>query len=436
MTPAAESAESRYGVSLNYEDFKKEAMSRYAELPDETNELYKKYHMETSIPSAEEMERNEKTAASASDVQSLVASIEQRTGLKFDIVLSRSFAKSMSENVQIKKTESIPGILSDKIYKSSDNRLAAFINANARDAIVAEIKPGSHEKFNMIFINDSDISFECLFKLGEGARLEAFQVFASIGKGSTCASLQEFSIAKGAHMGLTLFGDMGTESTLVSLSKGILEENGTMNANFIYNGSKLTKSINFFDTRGTGSKISVSEAIYGTGEQRFDINTHLLNSKERSSTKLETGAILDDRSHCLLKGYAKIEKYAKGAFSNISQRGILLSEASHIDALPDMSIDYSDQVSATHSAATSPIDKEALFYLMSRGLSDSSSRKMFVSSFILKYLGSIKDPAVKEIVSSAIISRTEGNPPGEMRNITLKDIWFSSEEGRNEKMVS
>ena len=55
-----------------------------------------------------------------------------------------------------------------------------------------------------------------------------------------------------------------------------------------------------------------------------------------------------------LKGYAKIEKYTKGAFSNINQRGIIISEKAHIDALPDMSIDYSDQVSATHSAALLP----------------------------------------------------------------------------------
>ena len=98
-----------------------------------------------------------------------------------------------------------------------------------------------------------------------------------------------------------------------------------------------------------------------------------------------------------------------------------------------MSIDYSDQVTATHSAATSPIDKEALFYLMSRGLSDAASRKMFISSFILKYLSNIKDPAVKEIVSSVIIGRVEGKPSGEISNITLKDIWFSKE--KTEKMI-
>lgn len=415
---------------MNYEDFKNEAIRKYAELPNETNDLYKKYYTEVNLPSTYKHTNDEKTASA---VKSLVANIEEKTGLKFDLVLSASFQQNNSETIHLKKMESIPEILENKIYKSSDNKLAAFINANANDAVVIETPPNASKKINMIFINDADISYECIFKLGEGSKLDIFQIFASIGGGSTSATLQEFQISKGAHMNITMMSDMGKDSTMVSLSKGVLEEKGSLNANFIYNGSRLTKAINFFDSRGIGSKVSVSEAIYGTEDQKFDINTHLLNSRELSSTKLDTGAILDDRSNCQLKGYAKIEKYAKGAFSNISQRGILLSEASHIDALPDMSIDYSDQVTATHSAATSPIDKEALFYLMSRGLSDAASRKMFISSFILKYLSNIKDPAVKEIVSSVIIGRVEGKPSGEINNITLKDIWFSKE--KTEKMI-
>ena len=223
-----------------------------------------------------------------------------------------------------------------------------------------------------------------------------------------------------------MLNDGNERSMLLALSNGIIKENGRLRTNFIYNGSKLTKAMNFFDAVGFQSSIDATEIIYGTKEQRFDINTHMVNSKEKSYTKLSSGSILDESSQCQLKGYAKIEKLAKGAFSNINQRGILLSERAHIDALPDMSIDYSDQVSATHSAATSPIDKEALFYMTSRGIDETSSRKMFVASFISKYLSNIGNPHAQEIASSIMLSRIEDSKFGVLKEITPRGVWLTA----------
>ena len=156
---------------MNYEDFKNEAIRKYAELPNETNDLYKKYYTEVNLPSTYKHANDEKAASA---VKSLVANIEEKTGLKFDLVLSASFQQNNSDAIRLKKMGSIPEILENKIYKSSDNKLAAFINANANDAVVIETPPNASKKINMIFINDADISYECIFKLGEGSKLDIF----------------------------------------------------------------------------------------------------------------------------------------------------------------------------------------------------------------------------------------------------------------------
>ena len=161
----------------------------------------------------------------------------------------------------------------------------------------------------------------------------------------------------------------------------------------------------------------------GASDQKFDINTFMTNAKPNTYAKLESGAVLDGSSMCMLKGYAKVEKLAKGAISRVEEHGILLSEAAHIDALPDMAIDYGDGVSATHSAATAPIDKDALFYIMSRGIDNVESRRLFVGAFMSKYLAGITNPLARELATSLLLEKAESGSFGKIPGISMKNVW-------------
>ncbi len=410
----------------DYGEFKEDALQQYASLPDELNELYTRYYQPIKLPEPDSL--NAAAApASAKKVEALVASIEKKTRINFDLVFSDSFVRNNTDFIQLKKVSELGELLGRKIYKSQNNKLAAFVNAYSTDAILVKLKKGEKRSVNVLFINDSNLLFQGIFEVGEGASLTISELFASTAVSeSLVAPLQEFHLGQDAHLELNLIGDCNEQTTLLNLSKGVLGENAKAHVNFVYNGAVLTKAISFFDAQGPGSSIEASEIAYGTRNQRFDINTYVLNAKEHTNTHLETGAVLDGNSYCVLKGYAKVDKWTKGAVSRVNERGIIISDKAHIDALPDMSIDYSDQVSATHSAATSPIDREALFYMTSRGLEESTARKMFVSSFISKYLSYIQSPFARELASSIMLSRLENDAFGIMKDVTPKGIWLAT----------
>ena len=87
-----------------------------------------------------------------------------------------------------------------------------------------------------------------------------------------------------------------------------------------------------------------------------------------------------DKSFCIMKGFAKIEKGATKAKSYVHERGILLDRGARVNGLPDMSVDEND-VKATHSSATAPVDPESVFYLMSKGIDEIGVRKLLVTGF-------------------------------------------------------
>jgi Fe-S cluster assembly protein SufD len=206
----------------------------------------------------------------------------------------------------------------------------------------------------------------------------------------------------------------------------VIQGDAKFKANFIYAGGLLTKSKNLLDASGIGSKIDLSEFAFGNGDQRFDLSTFIINSKPMSTARLESGAVLDGKSNCMLKGYAKVDKGTKGCVSKITERGILLSKDAHVDALPDMSIDYSNEVKATHSAATSPIDRESLFYLETRGLEEKQARKMFITAFLGKYVSNMSSGVAHEVAMSVMLEKLDNGSFGVMPDVTARGAWMSS----------
>ena len=60
---------------------------------------------------------------------------------------------------------------------------------------------------------------------------------------------------------------------------------------------------------------------------------------------------------------------------------MILSKKARADAIPGLEI-MTNEVKATHSGSVSQVDEEQIFYLMSRGLSQSEAQRMIIIGFL------------------------------------------------------
>ncbi|MCF1193439.1 SufD family Fe-S cluster assembly protein, partial [Mangrovimonas sp. AS39] len=79
-----------------------------------------------------------------------------------------------------------------------------------------------------------------------------------------------------------------------------------------------------------------------------------------------SGEVCSTATVCILKGMKKSKSVVK-------QRFILLNNSAKASAIPALEIEESD-VSAAHSSSIAPLSEKELFYLQSRGFSESESR--------------------------------------------------------------
>src|SRR5581483_4507319 len=79
------------------------------------------------------------------------------------------------------------------------------------------------------------------------------------------------------------------------------------------------------------------------------------------------------------------------AFQN--NKNLLLGEKSHADSIPKLEI-LADDVKCSHGATVGPVDRKQVFYLMTRGLSESEAEELIVNGFFHQVLN---DCAIKGI---------------------------------------
>lgn len=114
--------------------------------------------------------------------------------------------------------------------------------------------------------------------------------------------------------------------------------------------------------------------------------------------------VMDDRSRGVFNGRVVVAKGAVKTDSAQSNANLLLSPKAEIDTKPELEI-YNDDVKCAHGATIGQLDRNQLFYLKSRGLSEEEARQLLTFAFADEVLTSIRIPAVRRHIEHAAFSK-------------------------------
>ncbi len=108
-----------------------------------------------------------------------------------------------------------------------------------------------------------------------------------------------------------------------------------------------------------------------------------------------------DKSKAVFNG--KIYVYQDAQKTNAFQQSnnILFSEKATVNAKPQLEI-FADDVKCSHGTTIGQINKEALFYLQSRGISAQTAKKMMVNAFAFDVTEKVKIPALRTYLEQLI----------------------------------
>jgi Fe-S cluster assembly protein SufB len=146
-------------------------------------------------------------------------------------------------------------------------------------------------------------------------------------------------------------------------------------------GSRLTMkypSVYLMGPKASGEVLSVAYA--GNGQIQ-DAGAKMVHCAPETTSTIVSKSISKDGGLTTYRGLVKVEEGATGAKSFVRCDALLLDELSISETKPYMEVGEQD-ASIGHEATVSKIGDDQLFYLMSRGLTESQAMGMIVNGFI------------------------------------------------------
>jgi Fe-S cluster assembly protein SufD len=169
-------------------------------------------------------------------------------------------------------------------------------------------------------------------------------------------------------------------------------------------GSKKGKVRIQNDLAGPGATSRVTGAYFSDGTQHLDYDTFQEHMAPSTTSDFAFKGALRDESTCVWRGMIRVERDAQKTNAYQENRNLLLSERAHADAIPGLEI-LANDVRCTHAATIGQVDREELFYLMSRGLSKPEAERLIVRGFFSEILDRIELEPVREALGAALEAR-------------------------------
>lgn len=136
------------------------------------------------------------------------------------------------------------------------------------------------------------------------------------------------------------------------------------------------------------------------GTDHADVTTHIEHKAAGRSNQLFK-YIAGGKARAVYQGRISVQKGADGTDSRQTARAILLSERAEADLKPELLI-FADDVKCAHGAAIGDLDPEALFYLRSRGLTETEARDMLIRAFLAEAVETVACDPVRADIEQAV----------------------------------
>ncbi len=267
--------------------------------------------------------------------------------------------------------------------------------------IVSKIDSGNMMEYVLIIVDDSsevtiieDLSSETI----------------NTSKGEVCFSgkLAEIVVKENSIMHYASIQNLGMEFFNFVKKRAIVGADSTLNWLDCCLGSRYTRADIITRLSGRGSSTNNYGLFFGTGSQQFDLNVGTIHAERNTVCDMMTKGALNDRAKAVYTGLVKINANAANSNGYQKEDTLLLSPDAEADSIPQLEID-NNEVKCTHGATVGQVDKEKLFYLMSRGIPANESKKILVEGFFEPMIQKIAVENVqnklREIVAERVVIR-------------------------------
>ncbi len=293
-----------------------------------------------------------------------------------------------------------------------DDVFTALNTAFTHDGICIYIAKNKviEKPIQLLFISTNSEESICyqprnIIEIGENAQVKIIETHQSLSEKTVLTNVvTEIFVGKNAILDYYKIQNDTLKASLIDNTYISQKENSNASVHTFSFGGELTRNnLNFYH-HGEHLESTLKGITILSGTQHVDNYTLVNHAQPNCESHQDYKAILSDKSAGVFNGKIMVEKIAQKTNAYQQNDTILLSEKATINTKPQLEI-FADDVKCSHGCTVGELNKDALFYLQTRGIPQKAGEALLTYAFANTVLESVKIPALEEKISQMISNK-------------------------------
>lgn len=171
--------------------------------------------------------------------------------------------------------------------------------------------------------------------------------------------------------------------------------NSSFSSNVLSFGGAIVRNSLNVALEKEGSECILNGLYMVTGTQLVDNHTEIQHIKPHTISRELYKGILDGKSRAVFNGKIIVRPDAQKTDALQVNKNLLLSDGGLVNTKPQLEI-FANDVKCKHGATIGQLNKDAIFYLRSRGIDYEQARKIIIYAFANEMITHIKESHLRE----------------------------------------
>ena len=194
------------------------------------------------------------------------------------------------------------------------------------------------------------------------------------------AGCVELFVKKNAYLRFSTIENWSKNMLNLNTKKCFVEENGKIEWIMGSFGSKVSMLYPLSVLNGKNAKCEFTALSFAGKGQNLDTGLKVIHNAPNTTTVVDSKSISKDGGICTFRSNVHVKKNAEDSSLALSCESLMLDSNSRSDTIPVNTIE-NDNVTLSHEASIGKISDSAIFYLMSRGLTEEEAKALIVQGF-------------------------------------------------------
>ncbi|MTK11723.1 MAG: Fe-S cluster assembly protein SufB [Clostridiaceae bacterium] len=202
------------------------------------------------------------------------------------------------------------------------------------------------------------------------------------------AGCVELFVKEGATLRYSTIENWSRNMYNLNTKRSVVDKNGTIEWISGSFGSKVSMLYPMSILRGEGARSEFTGVTFAGSGQHLDTGSKVVHAAPYTTSTINSKSISKNGGIAVYRGLLSATPNAHHSKATVSCESLMLDNESRSDTVPVISV-ANDNIDIGHEAKIGRISDEAIFYLMSRGLSEEEAKAMIVRGFV--------EPIAKEL---------------------------------------